>query len=75
MIALLADDKYYYDDQDDIRVFLISYAQYISCHTKAFEILANSEEMSIKELVEYLNNHCYSDEEIIEIYEIGKKLY
>lgn len=75
MIALLEDDRYYYDDQDDIRVFLISYAQYISCHTKIFDILARSEEMSIKELVEYINNHCYAGESIIEIYEIGEKLF
>ena len=75
MIALLEDDRYYYDDKTNIRDFLISYAKYISVGTKIFEVLARSEEMSIGELVEYINNHCYTGESIIEIYEIGKKLF
>lgn len=75
MIALLIDDKYFYDDQTNIRDFLISYANYISLDKKIFSILANSGDMSVEELVEYINNHCYGDEEIIEIYEIGNKVY
>ena len=75
MIALLNDDRYFYDDQGNVRDFLCSYANYIGFDKKIFTILANSGEMSVKELVEYINNRCYASEEIVEIYEIGKKLY
>ena len=75
MIALLGDDSHFYDDKNNIRDFLISYANYIGIDMKVFSILANSEEMSHKELVEYINRYCYHGEEINEIYEIGKKLY
>lgn len=75
MIALLVDDRYFYDDQTNARDFLISYAKFIGFDIKIFTILANSGEMSVKELVEYINNRCYANEEIVEIYEIGKKVY
>ncbi len=75
MIALLVDDRYFYDDKTNIRDFLVSYVNYIGLDKKVFTILANSGEMSVKELVEYINNRCYASEEIIEIYEIGKKFY
>lgn len=75
MIALLVDDRYFYDDQTNVRDFLMSYANFIGFDKKIFAILANSGEMSVKELVEYINNRCYASEEIKEIYEIGKKLY
>jgi hypothetical protein len=42
---------------------------------KIFTILANSNEMSVEELVAYINNRCYGSEEIVEIYEVGKKAY
>ena len=75
MITLLDDGTYFYDDQTNVRDFLISYAKYIGLDIKIFSILANSEEMSIKELVEYINRFCYSHEVITQIYEVGKKLY
>jgi hypothetical protein len=75
MIALLVDDRYFYDDKTNIRDFLISYAKFIGFDMKIFTILANSGEMSAKDLVEYINNRCYGSEEIVEIYEIGKKIY
>lgn len=75
MIALLDCDTYFYDDKTNVRDFLISYANYIGLNMKIFNILANSGEMSTKELVEYINRYCYSNEAINEIYEIGKKLY
>ena len=75
MIALLDDYTYFYDDQANIRDFLISYANYIGIDMKIFRILVNSGEMSTKELVEYVNRFCYQNESISEIYEIGKKLY
>lgn len=75
MIALLDDSFYFYDDKSNIRDFLISYAKYIGLDMKVFSILANSEEMSHKELVEYINRYCYNGEQINEIYEIGNKLY
>lgn len=75
MIALLGDDKYFYDNQTNTRDFLISYANYIGLDMKIFNILANSGEMSVKELVEYINRYANYDEVINEIYEIGKKMY
>lgn len=75
MIALLVDDRYFYDDKTNIRDFLMSYAKFIGFDMKIFTILANSSEMSAKDLVEYINNRCYGSEEIVEIYEIGKKIY
>ena len=76
MIALLDSGFYYIDGQENVKDFLISYANYIGLNMKIFKILANSEEMSVKELVEYINNYCYSGEDAIsEIYEVGKKLY
>lgn len=76
MIALLNNEyDYFIDEHDNIRDFLISYANYIGLDMKVFNILANSGEMSHNELVDYINAHCYPNEVINEIYEIGKKLY
>lgn len=75
MIVLLDDGTYFYDNQTNVRDFLISYANYIGLDMKIFSILANSGEMSTKELVEYINKFCYSHEVIGEIYEVGKKVY
>lgn len=76
MVALLQYDKYYYDDKKNVKDFLISYADYIGViDTKIFKILANSEEMSVEELVSYINRLASYDDEIVEIYEVGKKVY
>ena len=76
MIALLNHEyDYYISGEDNIKDFLISYANYIGLDMKVFNILVSSGEMSDRELVEYINKHCYTSEEIVEIYEIGKKLY
>ena len=77
MIALLNSHSYFCSGEDNVKDFLIAYAEYIgSIDTKVFKILANSGEMTVKELIEYINNHCYSyDEKIQEIYELGKKFY
>jgi hypothetical protein len=76
MIALLSSGSYFIDSQENVKDFLISYAKYIGFDMKVFGILANSGEMSVQELIEYINNHCWSgDDAIDEIYEIGKKHY
>lgn len=76
MIALLSSGSYFIDGQENVKDFLISYAKHIGFDMKIFGILANSGEMSVKELVEYINNNCWSgDDGIDEIYEIGKRLY
>lgn len=75
MIALLDDDKYFYDDKGSIREFLVSYAEYIGLDMKVFRILAKSEEWAIEDLIGYINRYANYDEIIKEIYEIGKKLY
>ena len=75
MIALLGNYEYFIDGNSNIRDFLISYANYIGLDMKVFNILANSGEMSHKELVEYINRFCNANETINEIYEIGKKFY
>lgn len=76
MIALLNDGfTYFIDNQKNIRDFLISYANYIGLDIKIFSILANSGEMTVNELVEYINRFCGIGEGINEIYEIGKKVY
>lgn len=76
MIALLNNEyDYYISGEDNIRDFLISYANYIGLDMKVFGILVSSGEMSDKELVNYINAHCYPNEVINEIYEIGKKLF
>ena len=75
MIALLNDYTYFYDDKTNVRDFLVSYANYIGFDMKIFNILANSGEMSIEELVNYINRFARVDEQINEIYEIGKKMY
>lgn len=75
MIALLGNYEYFMDGNDNIRDFLISYANYIGLDMKIFNILANSGEMSHKELVEYINRFCNANDAIEEIYEIGKKFY
>lgn len=76
MIALLNSGSYYIDGQENVKDFLISYARHIGFDMKVFGILANSGEMSVQELVEYINNHCWSgDDGIDEIYELGKKFY
>ena len=73
MIALLNYGTYFVDGQENVKDFLISYANYIGLDMKIFTILADSDEMSTKDLVEYLNRYCGTNEEILEIYEIGKK--
>lgn len=76
MIALIKNDSYFIDGSDNIDDFLIAYAEYIGLtDMKAFKILVNSKEMSTKELTEYINNRSSWDDEIVEIYEIGKKFY
>lgn len=75
MIALIDNESYFIDGQENVRDFLISYANYIGLDMKIFRILANSGEMATKDLVEYINRYCCSYETITEIYEIGKKLY
>lgn len=76
MIAIL-NRSYYMNGCDNIKDFLIAYVEYIGCNdTKAFRILANSDEMSVEELVSYINNNCYDyDDRIVEIYTLNKKLY
>ena len=76
MVALLSYGAYYVSGCEDIKNFLIEYVKYIdSMDTRVFEILAESNKMTEEELIEYVNNHCCSDEKIEEIYELGKKMY
>lgn len=77
MIALLNSNFYFCSGEDNVKDFLIAYVEYIGgIDTKVFKILANSGEMTVKELIEYINNRCYNyDEKIQEIYELGKKFY
>ena len=76
MIALLNNEyDYYISGEDNIKDFLISYANYIGLDMKVFNILVSSGEMSDKELVDYINARCYASEVINEIYELGKKLF
>ena len=77
MVALLNDNFYFYSGEDDVKEFLIAYAEYIgNIDMKVFKILVSSEEMTVKELVDYINNHCYDyGDKIQEIYELGKKFY
>lgn len=76
MIALLSNGEYIINGCDNINDFLIEYVSYLGCmDTKVFKILVHSNEMTVNELVEYINRHCYPDEDIVEIYELGKKFY
>lgn len=75
MIALLDNEEYFVSGDDNINDFLIAYADYIGLDMKIFKILANSNEMTTNELVSYINRYCNRNEEIIEIYEVGKKIY
>ena len=77
MIALLKNEQYFVIGTDNICEFLLEYVKYIGgIDTKIFEILIDSNKMSIKELVEYINNNTYSwEENIVEIYKIGEKIY
>ena len=76
MIALLGNDSYFIKNHNNIKDFLITYATYINLDTKIFKILVDSNEMSIEELIEYINSHCWSfDDKITEIYETGEKIY
>lgn len=76
MIAIL-NSGYFIDKYENIKDFLVAYVSYIgSIDIKAFRILANSNEMTIEELINYINDHCYSyDDKIMEIYELDKKIY
>lgn len=77
MIALLNNGQYFIDGCENINEFLIAYAEYIGAiDTKVFKILADSNKMSTEELVKYINCNIHSwDDEIDEIYEVGKKIY
>lgn len=76
MIAIL-NSGHFMDDYENINEFLIAYVEYIgSIDKKVFKILACSNKMSTEELIEYINDNTYSyDDRIVEIYELGKKLY
>lgn len=77
MVALLNNGQYFIDGCENINEFLIAYAKYIGAiDLKVFKILADSNAMSTKELVEYINDNTHSyDDKIVEIYEVGKKIY
>lgn len=77
MIALLNNGQYFIDGCDNVCDFLIAYAEYIGgIDMKVFKILSNSSQMSTEELVKYINDNSYSyEDEITEIYEVGKKVY
>lgn len=77
MIALLNDGGHFIDGCENINQLLIDYVEYVGfVDKKVFSILVDSNKMSTKELVEYINDNVYSStDKIIEIYEIGKKIY
>ena len=77
MIALLNSGHYFIDGCESVNELLVSYVEYIGViDKKVFKILVDSDEMSTKELVKYINDNAYSyDDKIAEIYEVGKKLY
>lgn len=77
MIALLNSNGYFIDGCENINEFLIAYVEYIgSIDKRVFKILADSNKMSTEELIEYINDNVYSyEDKIVEIYEIGKKIY
>lgn len=77
MIALLNGSGYFIDSCKSVDEFLIAYAEYIGAiDMKVFKILINSNEMSTKELIGYINSNIYSfEDKIEEIYELGNKIY
>lgn len=77
MIALLNSSGYFIDGNENINEFLIAYVEYIgSINKKIFKILVDSNEMSTEELIKYINDNTYSyEDKIVEIYEVGKKIY
>lgn len=77
MIILLNGGYYFEKDCDNINKSLISYVEYIGLPDKrVFEILANSNAMSTDELIKYINDNVYSyEDKIVEVYEVGKKIY
>lgn len=77
MIALLNNCGYFIDGCENINEFLIAYVEYIgSVDKKVFKILSDSNEMSTKELIQYINDNVYSyEDKIAEIYELGKKIF
>lgn len=77
MIALLNNNYYFISGCESVGEFLIAYVEYTgNIDKKVFKILVDSNEMSTKELIEYINNNVYSyDDKILEIYEVGKKIY
>lgn len=77
MIALLNNGEYFIDGCESINEFLITYATYIGAiDIKVLKILIDSNEMSTKELVNYINDNAHShNDKIVEIYEIDKKIY
>ena len=77
MIAILNDCGYFMDGHDNVRDFLVAYVENIGIiDVKAFRILASSIEMTVEELINYINSNCYNyGYKIAEIYELGKKYY
>lgn len=78
MIALLKGGEYYlyYPFPNDIKGFLMEYTEYIGLDTRIFRILASSNEMEIKELIDYINKNCYDwEQEIVSIHELGNQVY
>lgn len=77
MIALLNEGYYFDNGCEDINKFLTDYVEYIdSLDKKVFEILANSNAMSTSELIKYINDNTYFyGDKIVEVYEVGNKIY
>lgn len=77
VVALLNSGCYFINGCENINEFLIAYVEYIGIiDRKVFKILADSNKMSIEELIKYINDNVFSyDDKILEIYEVGKKIY
>lgn len=72
----IQEDGNYIEDAENATQFLKNVVKYCtSAGTKVFDILADSEKMTINELVEFANNDLLTDDDAIaSIYELGKQI-
>lgn len=74
-IAIL-QDGHFCSQANNLRDFLRMIVAEKACHDKYFDILLESNKLTLDELIQYANQHLLiMDDEITEIFVLGEKVY
>lgn len=69
-------EKYFTSSETTLTDFLKCYCEYHGIqHRKVVFALIDDSRLSIKELIDFINNLLDSDDEILAIYHLGEEIY